>query len=525
MKMARDHVTRRELLRASAGGALALGTAGLLAACGSSSSTSQTSASNAQPKRGGTIRGGLSGGSTAESLDVQNLLQPTMDARCFCLYNGLVELDLNSQPRLMLAEEITPNKDATEWTIRVKQGIEWHNGRTLDADDVIYSLRRIQNPKAPGLGAPIISLVDSKNAVKVDSRTVRLPCHAPFATFVSTMSQHNLAQVPVDFDPKKPIGTGAFKYQSFTPGQQSVFVRSPNYWETGLPYLDEVILTDYTDETSQVNALLSGQEDVIDKLSVDSVASIASGGAATVISNAASFNPFTMRVDQSPFNDARVRQAMRLIVDRPQMRGLVFGGHGLMGNDVFSPLDPLYDTSLPQRTQDLEQAKSLLRQAGRADLSVELVTSDIAQGVVGAAQLFAQQAKGAGVSVTLRQVDPTAFFGPNYLKWTFAQDYWPYAPYLNQVAFSFLPNSSYPETHWDDPAYTKLYNEASATLDDAKRTELAHELQMVDYTRGGYIISNFSPVIDGHRSNVHGVVPCNTGFSLSNDGFKMFWLS
>ena len=172
-----------------------------------------------------------------------------------------------------------------------------------------------------------------------------------------------------------------------------------------------------------------------------------------------------MRVDVAPFSDARVRQAMRLLVDRQEMLSELFKGHGTIGNDIFSPWDPAYNHSLPQRRHDPEQAKSLLKQAGHESLSVELVTAPISQGTVNMAQLFAQQAKAAGVNVQLRQVTSTDFYGPNYLKWPFAQDYWGYDFYFPQVGQGMLPDSPYNETHWNDPQYNSLYSEGLRTTD------------------------------------------------------------
>lgn len=232
-----------------------------------------------------------------------------------------------------------------------------------------------------------------------------------------------------------------------------------------------------------------------------------------------------MRVDQAPFNDVRVRQAFRLMVDRPKMLDIVFGGHGTIGNDIFGIWDPEYDHSIPQRHQDIEQAKSLLKAAGQEGLSILLVTSDVAQGVVNMAQVFAQQAAEAGVKVNLRRVTPTEFYGPNYLKWTFAQDYWNYFPYLGQVPLATLPGGAFNETHFDNPRHNALYQQALATLDPSRRTDIAHEMQMIDWNEGGYIIPFFPPVIDGYAPKVGGIVPSKTGTSFNDWDFKNIWLT
>ena len=202
---------------------------------------------------------------------------------------------------------------------------------------------------------------------------------------------------------------------------------------------------------------------------------------------------------------------MRLLVDRQQMLDLVFGGFGTLGNDVFGIWAPEYDHSLPQRHQDIDQAKSLLKAAGAEGLHVTLVTSDIAQGTVLAAQVFAQQASEAGVSVSVDDVTVNEFYGTNYLKWPFAQDYWFYNFYLPQVSLATLPSAPFNETHWDNARYNSLYAQAIATVDPALRTEIAQEMQRIEYDQGGYIIPFFPPVIDGFGANVGGLVPSKIG--------------
>ena len=200
------------------------------------------------------------------------------------------------------------------------------------------------------------------------------------------------------------------------------------------------MIQDFPDDNTRLNALTSGEVQAIDNLPAALLSSLQGNSGFRVLeSKTGSWEPFTMRTDQAPFNDVRVRQAFRLIVDRPEMLRLVLSGHGRVANDLYSPFDPDYNSTLPQRHQDIEHARFLLKRAGKSGLSVELVTSPIYQGIVQAAETFAQQAKSAGVTVTLRQVDTTAFFGSSYLKWTFAQDYWSTLNYLTQVEQSSLP--------------------------------------------------------------------------------------
>jgi len=521
-------LSRREFVKTAVAGSLVAGAGGLLSACGISSVPTASSAAKVTgpPKRGGTLRAAITGGSSADTLDPLSAITNADFSRVDNLYEPLVGLTPGAQAQLVLADEVTPNATATAWTIRLKSGITFHNGKDLTADDVIYTFQTIMNPKAPAAAAAGLASIDAKGMTKLDSLTVRIPCTTPFASFYEALAIPGYSDViPVGYNPSAPVGTGAFKLQSFTPGTQSTFVRYDGYWQPGLPYLDEVVITDYSDATSQVNALLAGQVDVVNLLSADVIAVVESQGKNILISDGGGWNPFTMRVDVAPFNDVRVRQAMRLVINRPQMMQILFGGAGTLGNDVFGIWAPEYDHALPQRHQDIDQAKSLLKAAGHEGLTVQLVTSDIGQGTIQAAEVLAQQASAAGMNINVSTVTVNDFYGPGYLKWVFAQDYWYYNFYLPQVSLATLPTAPFNETHFDNPGYNKLYQEAIATIDPAQRQELSYEMQRIDYTEGGLIIPFFPPVIDGYGANVQGLVPSKGGLSLNAYDFKRIWLS
>ena len=497
----------------------------ILSACGSSSSSAPTSSgTTAAVKKGGTLRAALSGGSSSDTLDAQVGITTIDFARIFQLYEPLIGFDTDAKLVPILAESLTPSSNAKVWTLKLRQGVMFHNGKEMTADDVIFSFQRIVDPKAPLPGASPISTVDVAGMKKVDKYTVTIPCKAPFAILDQTVANYYYNIVPVGYDPKNPVGTGPFKYQSFTPGQASTFVKNPNYWMSGQPYVDKVIITDYADETAQLNALQGGQADMVNQLSATGAASLSQANALTVVSEGGGWVPFTMRTDVKPFDDVKVRQAFRLMVDRQQMMDVAFGGKGTLGNDVLSIYDPSYNSSLPQREHDPEQAMSLLKAAGADGLSLELVTSDFAQGVVPMATVFAEQAKAAGVTVNLKKVTVSDFYGPQYLKWTFAQDFSFFQYYLPSVAQFFVPSGPYNETHYNNPTYTALFNQALATVDETKRTDIVHQMQQIDYDQGGYIIPLFPPVIDGVAKTVHGVGPSKTGTPLNNYDWRQVWL-
>ena len=231
-----------------------------------------------------------------------------------------------------------------------------------------------------------------------------------------------------------------------------------------------------------------------------------------------------MRVDKAPFNDVRVRQALRYVANRQEMINISLSGYGEVGNDIFSQWDPAYLKDL-QREQDLDKAKSLLASAGQSNLTLELTTADIAPGVLQAAQVFAQQASQAGVTVNIKKVPVGTFYGPNYLQWDFAQDFWAYSPYLSQVAQGMLSSSPFNETHWDDPAYVALYDEANRTVDTAKQTELIQQMMKIDFETGGYIIPAYNKQLDLLNKKVQGLQPSGTGVPMGNADWANLWMS
>ncbi len=529
-----SHLTRADLFRRAAAGGVVLAGSGVL---GESAMAGIDAIEAATPKRGGTFRIGVSGGSTKDFIDGQNIVTRPDQARIVTGWETLLVFD--SKFRLTfngLAESITPNKKGDVWTIRVRDGIEFHNGKTLGAEDVIYSLKRLINPKLGLFGGAALKSIDPKRMKKLDKRTVRLTLKQVDGTILDALGQYIAGIVPVGYSPgavgkaNPNIGTGPYKLQSFTPGQQSTHVRNPNYWRSGQPYFDKVIIIDFPDDTARVNALLGGQVDAITDVPPAQVAVVnGHGGTKVLESPSAAWTPICMRVDAAPFDDVRVRQAFRLIANRPQMIQQALSGHGRIGSDLYAPFDEAFASDLPQRKQDIDKAKSLLKAAGKEGLSVDLQTTNGALGMNEGAQVFAQQAKAAGVNVNVKILDSGAFYGDQYLKWPLSTDFWGSRNYLSQVAAGSLPTSPYNETHWPDTKDNKflsLYQQALKTVDRENRASIMHEMQKMEYDNGGYIIWGFSTLLDGYSTKVKGLKPGDKGVLPLNafgHGYRTIW--
>src|SRR5215510_8153347 len=520
-------VSRRQLL-AGAAGLAAVG--GLAAACGSSTtspSTGSATGAAGAPKRGGNFRLGVTGGGSKDIMDGQFIITKPDQARLMTAFETLLLFNENYQLTTNgLAESVTQD-NSKQYTIRLRKGIEFTNGKTLTADDVIYSFQRI-GTKAYGLtGYAATATMDIAGMKKMDKYTVQLPLKSADATVPQTLASYTFNMVPVGYKaypaggPAGQIGTGPYKLKSFTPGQQSVHVRNPNYWRTGQPYFDQVTIIDFSDSTAQVNGLLGGQIDAMTDLPQSQVAVLKGRGMHALVSETGGWLPLCMAIDLPPFDDVRVRQAMRLIVDRPQVITQVLSGYGHQGNDLYARFDPGYDSSLPQRHQDISEAKRLLKAAGKQNLVVDLHTTNGAAGMVDLATVFANQASAAGVKINVHN-DPN-YYGNQYLKLAFSVDFWGTRAYLNQVQQGSLPNSPYNETHWPPKSGTgsnfiSLYNQALASTDLGKRIEIEHEMQKLEYDIGGYIIPFFNDLIDGYSDKVKGLEPSKGTLNLDSFG-------
>ena len=516
-------LTRRQVLKGAlvVGASASLGSA--IAACGGTPSGSQSSAasSSSQPKQGGNLRVGLSGGSAKETMTGLTPTTEPMICFTFQLHSALLGWDADYRLVNLLAESVDKNSDATVWQVKLRKDATFHDGSPVTADDVIHSYQLIIDPKNPQQGVASLSALKTDGMKKVDASTVEFHLTSPNAVFDEAMAAYYNCILPVGFDQQAPIGAGPFRLSSFTPGEQAVFTPHADYFGE-VPHVDQLTVIEFNDATARVNALISGAVDAISQLPAAQVKIVEAGGQKVLNAETGAWQPFTMRIDQKPFDDVRVRQAFRLIPERSEMVTQAYAGYGSLGNDMYGPFDPGYPQDTMQRAQDLEQAKSLLKSAGYDnDLTVVLNTSEaVGSGAVAVAQVFAEQAKGAGVTVRINKVDPAVMFGDQYTKWTFAQTFWYTRNYLQQTAAGTLPTATENETHWKNDKWLALVNEAIATGDSAKRNELVGEAQKIEYDEGGYIIWSFNNQVDGYSSKLGGLVPDKSGVPLSSFHFN-----
>jgi peptide/nickel transport system substrate-binding protein len=494
-------LNRRGLLQL--GGAVAALTA--LGACSMGPTTPATKSSGTTgPRAGGDLIIGVAGGGPSDTLDAHSPIGDPDISRCFNLYDTLAEYTREGAVGLVLASSIEPEDGGATWIVKLRDGLTFHDGSPIEAQDVIATLLRITDPDKPKSLASALTTMVRQDLKAVDRLTARIPFSAPNVVFPETLADYKAGIVPRTYDPSKPIGSGPFMASSFTPGQRSTFKKFPGYWQEGRPYVDSLTIINFADPDSRVNALQSGQVHAITSLPFAQVPAFSSSADFAVLETETdNWRPFGMHCGVEPFSDVRVRQALRLCVDREQMVAQALSGHGRVGNDIWSPSDPA-TPKLEQRVQDLAQARSLLKSAGYDGLQIQIDTAPVVQGLVEFATIFAEQARGV-VDVRVNKIPAANYYGDNYLKYPFSMDYKGNRSFLRTAQQSGLLDSPYNPAHFDDSEYLSLVKTALVTIDEAKRTELIGQAQHILHEKGGYIVPVFTNLVDAHSKRIGGL--------------------
>lgn len=507
-------MSRRSFLRSTT-------LAGSAVAFGGMTALSDAFAQTAEPKKGGTLRVAVPGGA-ADSLDPHRTQGQVSDIVRFTnLFDGLTEYTPDAEIRLVLAETFTPNEAADEWIVKLRNGIKCHDGREFTADDVIFSVKRLLDPANPTKGASLIRFVDADRLEKVDSHTVRFRLKQAYGPFKDVWANRYLRMVPANFDPAKPVGTGPFRVQAFTAGQQSTFERFDGYFREPA-FADRLVIVNINENAASINALRGGQVDISYSLPFAEARTIESNPRLKLLNNPSGlYIPIYMRTDIEPFNDVRVRKAMRLIADRNQLVKVALAGFGETANDMVGRYTTCGVTDVPKREQNIAEAKALLEAAGKSNLSVELAAVNGTAGMVECAQVFAQQAKAAGVNITVRVLDQGAYLA-KYAEWPMGVDFLN-DTYLALAARSLLPSGTFNTTHWNDPEFVELANKAFATSDDAKRCDIVNKMRAIEWERGGNIVWGFANILNAYSAKVNGLTPYKVDSALYH--LRMAWLA
>ena len=512
----KGRMTRRELLVRGTVLGLSMTTIGsLLAACGTSSSSTASASASASvaPKMGGTLRVTLVPPTGALDPAVMYDAGAISTVQQVCEYLAWAENDLTLRP--VLAESWTPDATAKTWTFKLRQNVTFNNGQPLTADDVVATLKRLADPKT---GSSALSnfkgILSSSGISKIDAATVQFVLDRAFVDFpyLLSSSNYNCLILPKDFSgdwEKNPVGTGPFTLESYTSKQSATFKKNPNYWQTGLPYLDGAVFT-YADEQAQTLQLQAGSQDL--QLSTPyqgSQALFNDPNIAIVSTPSTQMREVQMRVDKAPFDNKSVRQAIAYCLDRPGILQALFNGKGLVGNDnVFCSLYPI-GVSIPQRAQDYAKAKQLLATAGMTSLDVQLVAEEYLE-VPQYAQIIQQMCKPAGINVKIQLQSQAQFYGKDqsapWLTVPFGITDWAARAIPSQFFIPMLTsNGVWNNMHWKNAQFDALATKYDATLDEAARRDIGTQMATIQTEETPCVLAYWIEALRATTTKVHGV--------------------
>lgn len=456
------------------------------------------------PQRGGTLYNAL-------GIDTRRFDDPArLDSvfvsnyvRQVCDYLVVLDADLTLQPSL--ATSWTPSEDGLTWTVTLREGVTFNNGKPFNADDVVFTFSRLIDPDTASGWAGAANYVTGVE--KVDDFTVNFHTERVVADFIYTLFLYHAAILPADWPGdffSNPVGTGPFTIEEFVPGEYIRFVRRPDYWQMGadgdsLPYLDAVEFVNYGDEAARFSAL---QENSLHLAPAsitlqDQYLALPNHSFETV--QTGNLHIGIMKANEDPWTNPNVVEAMKLAVDRQAYADTLYLGYAIAGDDhpIAPGIYPLAPTDQTARRQDYEQARALLAEAGYPDgldLTVDYIDRDSDGGFAeDFAQLLVSQYEPAGIRLTL---------APNPDFWTTWLDDWGpmhfgVSNWAQKNTASEMFNLAYysegvwNESHWNNPEFDTLLQEFDRELDqEVRRGQLAQLTELIS-NEGTILIPGF----------------------------------
>lgn len=500
-KLQRGRINRREFLRYTTLLGVSVGTAYALAGCAPAAAPTSAGAPAAAGgiTRGGTLRKGM----LIQQIDHPARLSWVEGSNAIRLVNEyLTETGPDNITRPSLLESWEASDDVKTWTLKLRQGIKFNNGDDLTADDVLYSFSQWLDPEVGSSMLGLLSYLDGMNSVeKVDDYTIRLNLAAANIGVPEHLFHYPASILHRSFQGdwvKQPVGTGAFTLVEYLEGERASFKARTDYWQMGedgspLPYLDEIVFVS-VDKDASVAAIQGGQLDTLFKPRPSDFLAL-KDNPDLQIQSVATANCFVvrMRVDQEPWNDNRVRTALKLCQDRQKILDLSYNGEGVLSLDAhFSPVHPAY-AERPIPAYDPEGALALLEEYAaekgiQLPLQVTLSTkNDLSEPEI--AQTLRESAAAGGFDITLDITEPNGYWD----RWTevpLGITIWAHrsldtmVPPLAYIADADGNPVPWNETRWVDAEFSEKLRQAELTLDIEARREIIGELEDIMQERG-----------------------------------------
>ena len=446
------------------------------------------------PEAGGRLRIGTKDGDPADTLDPALALTAQSILVQLQMRNCLVEVNHRSEAIGELAESWEPSPDAKVWTFELRKGVEFHNGKSFDAQDVLYSINHhrgedTKSPEKANLGQVTDLKVDGKH-------TVVFTLEDGNADFPFVLASYLLSIVPDGSDFTKAVGTGGYVLQSWEPGVSALGTRNPNYWKAGHANFDEVETLVIGDIVARTNALKTGEVDVIDDPDSKTVHLLEQTAGLKVIRVPGRLHrTIPMLAGAPPYDNNDVRLALKHGINREHMVKILSRGLGTVGND--HPIAPdyrYYASELPQREYDPDKTKFHLKKADMLDHTFQLHTGTSMpfSGAANLAVLFKEHLAEAGVKMEVVREPDDGYWSNVWAQKPLFLGYWPgYATEDIMFSTAYAGGAPWNESQFNHERFNQLLREARSELDEAKRRDKYVEMQRLVRNEGNTIVPFF----------------------------------
>lgn len=461
----------------------------------------------ATPRKGGHLKFGLEGGAQDGVLDPGTYATQFVQNIGYMWGNSLIEIDGNGRLAPELALEWLPDSSAKVWTFKLRNGVEFHNGKTMTAEDVLYSLNHHRKQDSKSLARSIFRGVSDIKATGALEITITLD--NPNIDLPGLMADYHLLIMPNGGNPNAGVGTGPYSLERFEPGVVGHGKRNPRYWKTDRAHVDTVEVLAINDIVARQSALQGGVVHFISRPDPKLGPIIKANPAFTWMDlPGGQHYVFPMRCDIAPFDNKDLRLAMKYAIDRQDMLTRVFAGSGQIANDHPVPsFDPMYSSAVPSHSYDPDKAKFHFQKSGFSG-PVQLHISDAAfTGAVAAATLYKEHAAKASINIEINRAPADGYWTEIWKKQPFCGAYWGgrvTAGLMLQAVY--LADSANNETFWKRPEFDKLLTQAQAELNESRRKQMFHDLQMMLWDDGGALIPLFANRLYASTSKVEGLV-------------------
>jgi len=519
------YIGRREFMRRGAVVGMSLPLVGFLAsACGSgdkggSSAGSGAESNAAAVKKGGTVRSGLQlPGSDLDPIKVNNqgALGTLGQSGEYLIFS---DSELKAVPRL--AESWKPNEDGSQWTFKIREGVKFHDGKPMTAEDVAATFNLHADPdNGSNALSAFTGVLGKGGAQATDDTTVVFELEAPNGNFPFNTSSdnYNMIILPKGFDPttwpKNFMGTGPWKLEKYTPNVGVKYTQNPDYWDTRRqPLPDRNEIKYYEKEDAAILAIQGQEIDLLAQFSaVNGKALLTDPNVNVLELRASQHRQLHMRTDKEPFNDKRVRQAVALLINRDNVVKGLLEEKADYGNDSpFAPVYPSTDKSVAQRKQDIEKAKALISESGKTDLSVELRTWTVFE-VPQYAALIQNDLKEAGFDVKLNITDSASYYGDA----VYGKSPWLDSTFgITEYGHRGVPNvflgaplksdGTWNSAHFKNKEYDKLVADYVAAVDLSSQRTSAKKIQELLLDEVPIIFSYFYFYLSATKPELAGV--------------------